>query len=143
MDPFTEFAQRQAEMQQRISSLHSLLEVIIPIVLLIIVANIVFALVRLCVACRGGGLRTYVAYLFNPIEFRERQREKIRAGFRNRAHQARGRYQRRADFQLYPGGDYQTQDTDDDEPGSFLRPMRAPHPQSVWPSRKDSEREVV
>lgn len=31
---------------------------------------------------RSGGPRALLSYFFNPVEYRERQREKIRAGFR-------------------------------------------------------------
>lgn len=44
-----------------------------------ILAGIVSAAIRLAVAARNG--RPF-DYLFNSVEYRERQREKIRAGFR-------------------------------------------------------------
>lgn len=140
MDPnfAAEFAKRQAAFQlhqQRVASIHSLIDFAAPIILLIVVVSIVFALVRLFVACRGGGLRAYIAYVFNPIEFRERQREKIRAGFR------RGRQRRGAGSRSYPGGDYQTQDTSEDKSPSLSQPSRTPRSRLVWPPSRERHHE--
>jgi hypothetical protein len=125
MDPnfAAELVRRQAAFQlhqQRVASIHSLVDFVVPIILLVVAACIVIAIVRLFVACRGGGLRAYIAYVFNPAEFRERQREKIRAGFR------RGRQRRGAGSRSYPGGDYQTQDVSEDKSPSPSQPLRTP-----------------
>jgi hypothetical protein len=47
-----------------------------------IVAQLVIGLGTLIVVWRSGGPHALLSYFFNPVEYRERQREKIRAGFR-------------------------------------------------------------
>lgn len=47
-----------------------------------VVAQLVIGLGTVIAVWRGGGPRAWLSYFFNPVEYRERQREKIRAGFR-------------------------------------------------------------
>ncbi len=67
--------------------------VIFAIAIGVMLIGIIGQIVLIIVIVRDGGLRAMFNYLFRPIEFRERQREKIRAGFR------RGRRPRASDTQ--------------------------------------------
>lgn len=52
------------------------------IAIVVMAAKIIVAVAQLAIIARNNGLRAVLDYVLRPIEFRERQREKIRAGFR-------------------------------------------------------------
>ncbi|MBN1887884.1 MAG: hypothetical protein JW850_07825 [Thermoflexales bacterium] len=126
---WAEYAKRTgavSQAQHQIASMHSLVNLLVVVVAVLIVAKIVFVVISMLVACRGGGLRAIFSYLFNPVEFRERQREKIRAGFRRNRQHSRSHRE--------GGGDSEPAPQAVSAAGSLLSPLRSrPASRLVYP----------